>query len=227
MIEVFVRWKHHSLRYEEAQGRRASFTNFWTFCCRADIIPDLMLKQLSLWRIRITTFHQLIATMLSTLPSIIVLMLLFTTSFNNAAASARAFSFPNMVCRGSGGGTCTANKGYCFQTCAPGAAPFFTFGPAGNGSTCYSGSASKRMPDNKISTNMNMRPAEVKPRKRQGIFVQNTGLTLPKGHCIISCDSVHLNYVGCSSSCAASWLPDLPSGMTMALGCATLLWLCL
>lgn len=45
------------------------------------------------------------------------------------AAATDTPSFPDMTCNGSGSGTCTANNGYCYYTCAPGNAPFFDFGP--------------------------------------------------------------------------------------------------
>ena len=134
-------------------------------------------------------------------------------------------SFSDMTCSGTGGGTCTANDGYCFYTCTHGNAPFFTFGPVSDGSQCHSDPASRRTPINETSVNMGVLPTRVKPRVPQGTFVQNTGSTLPKGHCIVSCDRSHLDYESCSYNDAPGALLNSKIGACMALMGAALLWL--
>jgi hypothetical protein len=123
------------------------------------------------------------------------------------AAATDTPSFPDMTCKGSGSGTCTAN-GYCYYTCTPGNAPFFDFGPI-----------------NETLVATNNLPTPVKPRQPQGTFVQTTGSVLPKGHCIVSCGRTHLHYAACPPSNASrAWLnPHWPIGM--ALAGAAILWL--
>jgi hypothetical protein len=160
--------------------------------------------------------------MLSTRLSIIILTFLLAAS--SMAAAADTPSFPDMTCKGSGSGTCTANNGYCYYTCTPGNAPFFDFGLIDE-TKCHSDPPSKRTSVNETFIAINKLPTRVKPRQPQGTFLQTTGSVLPKGHCIVSCDRTHLHYATCPSSDApGAWLnPHWPIGM--ALAGASILWL--
>ena len=169
------------------------------------------------------TSHQEIATMAFTHLSTIILTLLVAFSSKFAAASTP--SFPDMTCSGSRSGTCTMNDGYCFYTCAPGNAPFFTFGLVGNGSKCHSNSASRRTPIHWTFIDLDVQPTRVKPREPQGGFTQNNGSALPEGHCIVSCDRTQLNYESCSHNGAAHSLLDSQLRVSIVLAGAVLMWL--
>jgi hypothetical protein len=80
-----------------------------------------------------------IAAMPSTRLSIIILTFLLAAS--SMAAAADTPSFPDMTCKGSGSGTCTANNGYY---CTPSNAPFFDFGPIDETRPCIKEDAHQR-----------------------------------------------------------------------------------
>jgi hypothetical protein len=129
-----------------------------------------------------------------------------------------------MTCSGSRSGTCTANDGYCFYTCTPGDAAFFTFGQVDE-AKCHANPASRRDPAKETFMDIDVPPTRVSLRQPDGTFVQNTGFGLPKSHCIVSCDRLELNYDVCvSSDAAGAWLSPQRSEV-MALGGAVLLWL--
>jgi hypothetical protein len=70
---------------------------------------------------------------------------------------------------------------------------------------------------------IDMLPTRVNPRQPQGSFVQNTGLELPEGHCIVSCDRTRLNYQSCSwNSAPPVWLSSQRSKDMALVGAALL-----
>jgi len=84
------------------------------------------------------------------------------------AAATDTPSFPDMTCKGSGSGTCTANNGYCYYTYTPGNTPFFDFGLIDE-TKCHSDPASKKTPVNETLVTINNLPTRVKPRQPHGL----------------------------------------------------------